>query len=465
MDFGMLPPETNSGRMYAGPGSGPMLAAAAAWDGLAAELHSTAASYGSVVSGLTGGPWLGPASASMAAAAAPYVEWMTTTAAQAEQAATQARAAAAAYETAFAMTVPPPVIAANRSLLMTLVATNILGQNTPAIAATEAQYAEMWGQDAAAMYGYAGSSAAASTLTPFDPPPPTTNPAGAAGQAATVAQAAGTPAQTIMSNGPQLMSALPQALQGLASAPAAAADPPASDALSALLTALTTIIIPLTAVDIPIAATSATASTTSATASFTSAAMNYRGFLINADRDYAQGKGPYTGYGPGADMVPQWLFGGPNALAEASNPAPASVAAGLGQGTTVGKLSVPLRWAVEAPAFRPVAYTLPITAADAAPEMVAGSSGNLFTDMALAGAAGRAVGGSTSLGRGDQRIRATGRENSKPSQRPRGGPVTEIAAELSELAARAQSLLAKLHDSGFMTDEEVTEQKRRFLGI
>ena len=32
--------------------------------------------------------------------------------------------------------------------------------NTAAIAATEALYAEMWAQDAAAMYGYAGSSAA-----------------------------------------------------------------------------------------------------------------------------------------------------------------------------------------------------------------------------------------------------------------------------------------------------------------
>lgn len=53
MDFGVLPPEINSGRMYAGPGSGPMLAAAAAWDGLATELQSTAADYGSVISG----PW------------------------------------------------------------------------------------------------------------------------------------------------------------------------------------------------------------------------------------------------------------------------------------------------------------------------------------------------------------------------------------------------------------------------
>src|ERR1700741_3186250 len=104
---------------------------------------------------------------------------MSTAAAQAEQTATQARAAVAAYETAFAATVPPPIIAANRALLMALIATNFLGQNPPAIAPTETHYAEMWAQDAAAMFGYAGSSASASQVTPFTGPPQTTNPAAA----------------------------------------------------------------------------------------------------------------------------------------------------------------------------------------------------------------------------------------------------------------------------------------------
>jgi PPE-repeat protein len=149
LDFAMLPPEVNSARMYSGAGSGTMLAAASAWNGLAAELRSTALSYGSVLSALTGEEWHGPASAAMAAAAAPYVAWMSTTAEQAEQTAGQAEAAAAAYEAAFTATVPPAAIAANRSQLMALIATNIVGQNTPAIAATEAQYAEMWAQDAA----------------------------------------------------------------------------------------------------------------------------------------------------------------------------------------------------------------------------------------------------------------------------------------------------------------------------
>ncbi|OBG36005.1 PPE family protein [Mycobacterium sp. E3198] len=232
MDFGALPPEVNSARMYAGPGSAPMMAAATAWAALAAELGSTAASYEAVISRLTGEGWMGPASATMAAAAAPYVTWMSTTGALAEQTSAQAAAAAGAYEAAFAMTVPPAEVAANRALLMALVATNFLGQNTPAIAATEAQYGEMWAQDAAAMYGYAGSSAAASTLTPFDQAAETTNPAGLAGQASGVAQATGTAAGTGAQTVNQVMSAIPTALQGLSSPLAAAQATPVWDFLN-----------------------------------------------------------------------------------------------------------------------------------------------------------------------------------------------------------------------------------------
>jgi PPE-repeat protein len=194
LDFGLLPPEINSGRMYSGPGPGPMLAAAGAWDGLAAELGFASAGYGSTITELTSGPWIGPTSLTMLASVTPYVNWLSTTAAQAEETANQARAAVAAYEAAFAMTVPPPVIAANRALLMALIATNFFGQNTPAIMATEALYAEMWAQDAAAMYGYAGASAAASVVTPFAAPPQTTSQNGANNQSNAVAQAAAAPA-------------------------------------------------------------------------------------------------------------------------------------------------------------------------------------------------------------------------------------------------------------------------------
>ncbi|WP_077097462.1 PPE family protein, SVP subgroup [Mycobacterium terramassiliense] len=206
LDFGALPPEINSGRMYAGPGAGSMMAAASAWDGLATELSLTATGYTSAVTELTSSPWLGPAAQAMVAAATPYISWLSSAAALAEQTANQARAAAAAFETAFALTVPPPVVTANRVLLMTLVATNFFGQNFPAIAATEAQYAEMWAQDATAMYGYAGASAVATQLNAFSEPAQTTDQSGLAAQAAAVSQAIATPAGT---SAPQAAAATP----------------------------------------------------------------------------------------------------------------------------------------------------------------------------------------------------------------------------------------------------------------
>jgi PPE-repeat protein len=196
-----------------------MMAAAAAWDGLSAELQSAASSYGSAISELTSGPWVGPSSTAMAAAAAPYVAWMSATAGQAQQAATSAQAAAAAYEAAFAMTVPPPVITANRAQLMMLVATNFLGQNTPAIAANWAQYFEMWAQDATAMYGYAASSAATTAqVTPFVAAPETTNLSGLAAQGAAGNQTAGASTGAgVQSTLSHLISSLTTGLQSLAS--------------------------------------------------------------------------------------------------------------------------------------------------------------------------------------------------------------------------------------------------------
>lgn len=217
LDFAMLPPEVNSARMYSGAGSGPMLAAASGWNALAAELHSIALSYGKVLTALIGEEWHGPASAAMAAAAMPYVVWISTTAAQTEQTATQATAAANAYEAAFAATVAPAVVAANRAQLSALIATNVVGQNTAAIAANEAQYAEMWAQDAAAMYGYAASSASASRLTSFTQPEQIANGSGPSAQAAAVTASAATSAGTGQNTLSQLLTAVPNALDSLAS--------------------------------------------------------------------------------------------------------------------------------------------------------------------------------------------------------------------------------------------------------
>ncbi|WAJ42831.1 PPE family protein [Mycobacterium sp. Aquia_216] len=212
MDFVFLPPEINSTRMYSGPGSGSLLAAASGWDSLAAVLESAAEGYESVLSPLTSWQWRGAASEAMAATAAQYAGWLHTIAQQTKQTARQASAAAAAYEHAYAMTVPPTSITANRIRLKSLIATNVVGQNTAAIAATEAQYAEYWAQDTAAMSGYASSAEAATQFSPFSSPNQTTNSdaqtvqntavAHAANSAGSrrVSQAVSPPASTLPSN-------------------------------------------------------------------------------------------------------------------------------------------------------------------------------------------------------------------------------------------------------------------------
>ncbi|MDT5116032.1 MAG: hypothetical protein QOE30_1771 [Mycobacterium sp.] len=176
IDFAALPPEITSSLMYSGAGAGPLMAAATAYANLSAEVSATASQWESIISLLTTENWTGGGSAAAATAAQPIVTYLTDTATALEQAATQATASAAAYEAAFAATVPPPVIATNRATEAALVATNVLGQNTPAIAALDAQYAAMWVQDATMMATYQASSTAASALTPVTPLTSTTDP-------------------------------------------------------------------------------------------------------------------------------------------------------------------------------------------------------------------------------------------------------------------------------------------------
>jgi PPE-repeat protein len=134
MDYAMLPPEVNSGRIYAGPGPASLSRAAASWATLAAELHSMGNAYSSILSTLEA-TWRGPSAVQMAVAVTPYAAWLYRTATLAAQTATAATGAVDAYEEALAGTVPPAVVAVNRSELASLVAANTFGQNTPAITA------------------------------------------------------------------------------------------------------------------------------------------------------------------------------------------------------------------------------------------------------------------------------------------------------------------------------------------
>lgn len=378
MDFGMMPPEINSGRMYAGPGPGSMLTAAAAWDALAAQLRSTAASYSSVISGLTVG-WRGPSSAAMAAAAAPYAAWMSATAAQAEQAAVQARTAAAAYEAAFTATVPPPVVAANRSQLAALVATNILGQNAAAIAATEVQYADMWAQDAVAMYGYAGSSAAATQLMTFTPPPRTPDPSGLSGQAAAVAQATGIAPTNAQSAVSQLMAATPRALQSVA-APAAADPPSSASSLATLLSQLNSSPLAMAAGDIEFV----TKGIRPANDALLSTSLG----LVIAARTFSDTATALSGE---TGILAGGLGSGTTALASAGSTG-LSVSANVGGAGLVGAVSVPPSWAAATPTIRLAASMLQGTSAAAVPAVSVASTGSLFGQMGMGALAGGALG-------------------------------------------------------------------------
>ncbi|MDT5344625.1 MAG: hypothetical protein QOE52_3809 [Mycobacterium sp.] len=444
MDFGALPPEVNSARMYAGAGSGSMLAAASSWDGLAAELRSTASSYGSVITELTDGSWVGPSSTAMEAAATPYVGWLNAAAGGAEQTAGQARSAASAYQAAFGMMVPPPVIAANRTQLASLTATNIFGQNTPAIAVNEAEYGEMWAQDATAMYGYAGNSAAASTLTTFTTPPSITNPAGEASQAAAVTQAAGTSTgagvQSMLS---QLTSAVPTALQNLASP--AASSTSSGSGLSGLLSSLL-----------------GGSSSGTSTISTPGGILDTSGFSLGGVLGgYALMPG-WLGIGLANTMVASTmgpLLGGPMNIgfqsaanaANAANAAGAAAAgaaaapaalgsgvaggfgglgglAGLGQAASVGTLSVPQSWGWAATPAAAMMGGVPL--ASALPGVNLGATGGLpmAAGLPMMGGMGRAAGVAAAAGVGGAVASKYSRRLSVVARSPAAGYSPEPAS-------------------------------------
>jgi PPE-repeat protein len=416
MFFAAFPPEINSGRMYSGAGSGPLIAAATAWDELAAELQSTADSYSSVISTMTSGPWLGPSSLSMAAAVTPYLRWMQATAAQAAETANQAIAAASAYETAFAAHVPPAEIAANRSQLASLVATNIVGQNNAAIAATEVEYAEMWAQDALAMDTYTASSAAASKLTPFSPAPQVTNPVGPAGQAAAVAQAsstsAGSAAQAIASTTTYAGSPLLQWLADLST--------DYTSTITGLLNNLfgssgaSTFTALYNAVKVPLGFTTQ---------------FNDIGLLTNFPVSQflkftpAPGFGALPKEGLGAGLTGPWW--GRGWLTS-------SVSADMGNaGTLVGKLSVPPSWATATPAIRTVAAALSAAGPEAVPAAALGEGG-LLGELSMAGMLGSAMGaGAPTVAAGSGvRGRLTPLKDLKNKQSPE--QLKRLVAQISE---------------------------------
>ena len=267
------------------------------------------------------------------------------------------------------------MIAANRALLLALIATNFFGQNTPAIMATEAHYMEMWAQDAAAMYGYQATAQAASVLSPFTVPAPTTSPAGLAGQAAAVVQAistaAGSGAQTVgpfataMST-PLTSVVTPDALAELASIASSMSSSSSATPIS-LLTTVTSSGISLT---------SGAGSATSLSASGLSAIGSV---------------GPLVGsLGPRSvvlanqiRMLGLTLGDGPGSGIFGTAPGSAQVTAGVGRAASLGTLSVPQSWAAAAPAFSHVGSALPGAGGGASPAVSPGEPAGMLNGMPM----------------------------------------------------------------------------------
>jgi PPE-repeat protein len=348
----------------------------------------------------------------MATAVTPYVAWMQQTAAQAHQAASQATEAANAYETAFASTVPPGVIAANRSYLAQLLATNIFGQNTSAIAAAEAQYGEFWAQDAEAMDTYFASSATVSNgLSSFAPAPKTTSDAGPATQASALSLAGGNSA----GNAAAAINAA-----ATPSGPLGWLAQLATDYQNFWTNLLNTV--PgganfytafYSAVKVPLSLTTQ---------------YNDIGLLINFPLSQWLKFAPPVAY----SALPKDALGaGLGALGFGRGTLYGAVTGGMGNaGTLVGKLSVPPTWSTATPAIRMVAAALSAAGPEAVPAAALGDGG-LFSSMGMAGMLGSALGaGGPTVVQAGVRSRMTPLKDLKDKQSPE--QLKRLVAQISE---------------------------------
>src|SRR3984885_10873984 len=389
MSFMMFPPELNSSLMYSGAGSGPLMAAASAWDEVAADLESAAASYQSVLAELTGTAWLGPTSARLAAATAPYVDWLAGTAGQAAQTSAQARFAAAAYESAFAGTIPPAVIAANRALLAALVATNFLGQNTPAIAATEAQYMEMWFQDGLTMDTYA-TVAQQAVVLPQQTPAPTPSDGGTSANAAAAAQST---ANSASSTGTNLATALQNLFPSLSSNSTTGSNGLSSAASTALPAATTSAV----SSDASTVATTATGSILPVQAAYylTMFASMPAKMLISMSNSMnasqAMQAGPQAHVADVTSILDSKMKAMMASISGQMRGFGSAISAQLASAGKLGGLSVPNGWAQAAPEMVRAAPIVPANSI-AAPNVSAAMPNSPFTQALMGAMNGRGMG-------------------------------------------------------------------------
>lgn len=149
----MIPAEYISNIIYEGPGADSLFFASGQLRELAYSVETTAESLEDELDELDEN-WKGSSSDLLADAVERYLDWLTKHSRQILETAYVIDFLAYVYEETRHKVVPPATIANNREEVHRLIASNVAGVNTPAIADLDAQYQQYRAQNIAVMNDY-----------------------------------------------------------------------------------------------------------------------------------------------------------------------------------------------------------------------------------------------------------------------------------------------------------------------